>query len=60
MNENIRILPHVCQNEKCRELIMPPFSEDLIIYDFRKDRFLKVCKKCKKEDGERLRELHII
>lgn len=49
--ENVRVLPHVCQNPKCRVLIMPPFVTDLLIYDSKNDRFLKVCRECKKQGG---------
>ena len=38
MDTNIRVLPHVCLNPKCRELILPPFTEELL------------CEKCKKEE----------
>ena len=33
--DNIRVLPHVCKNPKCRELILPPFPRECL------------CKKCR-------------
>jgi len=49
-NSNIRILPHVCGNKKCRKLILPPFEYLAIYIDIQCTGFIEVCRECKDED----------
>ena len=44
MDNNIRILPHVCS--ECKDLILPPF-EELTIINSKHDEIIEVCRKCK-------------
>ena len=42
-----RFLPHVCDNPKCKRLILPPFSDEFVRYDCINKIFITVCGKCK-------------
>ena len=42
IDKNIRILPKVCANEKCKELILPPFNT----------RGDELCHECKNKECE--------
>lgn len=48
---NTRLLPHVCANEKCKELILPPYKTETIEYDYEAKKFIRLCNKCKTNGG---------
>lgn len=52
MDINLRILPHVCGNKKCRKLILPPFEYLAIPKDIQCTDFIEVCRECKDKDIE--------
>lgn len=45
-NLNIRVLPHVCGNEKCRRLILPPFK-DLYEPKDTDSKIVELCGRCR-------------
>jgi len=46
-NSNIRVLPRVCGNKNCRELIMTPIEEQILKINKNGDESIEVCSKCK-------------
>lgn len=47
-NSNIRVLPRVCGNGDCKELIITPITEQLHEFkDIQCTKIIEVCRKCK-------------
>lgn len=46
IDENIRVLPHVCG--RCKDLILPPFDYYAEFKDGLRNDFVYVCDKCRR------------